>query len=603
MQNLRMAFNLHLNFLCEMQDNFSESAYHSIERLLTYDRKFPLEYGLDALNDIERELFNALEGFDDLKLTPTPESSADRYSMRLFYNSLGRLHIRPENEPLPNYAQKVKLEMIGYLSIPHAIFNQVEKNVKVALEKEAFLRAEIDAFLQTKEAAGQLQEVIDLVDDAVRHVEDVSIYIDDELFSVVADGNTNLIDTYNTQGLFSVLREKPIAKWTPAQRLALASFWFLFLSGRSVRFEEFNGKQLTACRLYTLLEKLLNYYTNQGDKSDLKTTPILRMGLFELAQAVGAAAQQSVGQPWLRYRQINGLTFLKTEEIAMTPPSSETDRAIPDSLAALYEHWIGKSFNLDLGYEKIFTELADAMIAQSVVAKETRLIESPAHTPLEILIQEIVAAALLVTDADYSMSSSLRDPSVLITEDDENRLSRMLALKTTDFYCCIASRPGLSQQIDRNISEQVYRPVQARMEYNRWHFIPGNFPKTSIPRSRNWFFPPSFPDLAELSDQHHPGHMLSSVKYCVRAPGPDLNLPPLLIGGYPYRGFYDVRVVRMDGVPFNLQEMMIVRHHCLWMGVVWRRIVNQCQSDPSSFKIIGFEKGCGYEVSSSGSLR
>jgi len=481
--------------------------------------------------------------------------------------------------------------------VPKAILARAEVAAAPGLAEEARLRTEVDVLLHAVARGGQLQSLIDLVDDAVRRVEAVCLYVDDELFSVV-ERFTSLIDKEGQRGLLSELREKPLGEWTPAQRLGVAGLRALFLSGRSVRFEEFNGKQMTARRLFARLRELAQSYVKHGAKLDLTT----QSGLFALATAVGQAAQQSVGQEWLRYRWINGLTFLKTERLACTPKSSEVDHAIPESIANLYACWVGKPFDRNLGYRKVFTALADVAISARMAGIVEKSAKTPAKTPLEVLIQEIVTAAVFATGADYGMSSSLRDLRPLLTADYRSRLQSMLALKPRDFYCCIVSRPGLREEVGQRISEDVYRAVQARMQYNRWHFVAGNFPETDVPRSRHYFYPPAMPDLAEWSDHHHGGHTRAGVRYSIRSPGPDMGQPPLSIAGYPYRGFYDVRVVRMEGPPFALRHMLVTRHHCLWMGVLWHRIVAYCERQPGAAVISGFEKGEGYEPEAKSSV-
>jgi len=171
------------------------------------------------------------------------------------------------------------------------------------------------------------------------------------------------------------------------------------------------------------------------------------------------------------------------------------------------------------------------------------------------------------------------------------QLRAVLSLKPKDFYCCITSRPALRALIGPAIVDDVYRPVQTRMQFNRWHFICGSFPESDVPRDRHYFYPPLTPDLAEWSDVWHAGHTRAGVRYSVRVPGPDMSLGPLYIGGHPYRGFYDVRVVRVAGEPFTLDDLLVVRLHCLWMGALWRRLVAD-----GSVAISGFTAGDGFEA-------
>jgi hypothetical protein len=229
--------------------------------------------------------------------------------------------------------------------------------------------------------------------------------------------------------------------------------------------------------------------------------------------------------------------------------------------------------------------VADAVVAATVGQSWTDQV-----SPVEGWIQQIVAGAVEMTASDYGMSSSLRNVLPFAqASSDEELIAHVASLTTKDFFCCVTSRPGLAQLIGPSIEHDVYQAVAMRMQFNRWHFICGNFPRASIPAGRHWFYPPLLPDHAEWSDVWHGGHIKAGVRYSVRAPGPDMTLLPLVIGRHTYRGFYDVRTVRMAGTPFDLDDLLAVRQHCLWMGALWRRLAT------SSVMIAGFQPGVGYE--------
>src|SRR2546430_6003019 len=67
-----------------------------------------------------------------------------------------------------------------------------------------------------------------------------------------------------------------------------------------------------------------------------------------------------------------------------------------------------------------------------------------------------------------------------------------------------------------------------------------------------------------------------------------MGCPPLTIAGIDFRGFYDVRVVRVEGPPFGLHDLMTVRAHCLWLGVIWHRIIARCDKDPETRRAVAF---------------
>lgn len=588
-QSSTSLFEQLLRSLCNDDRVFGEPAYLSIQRLLSFDGRLPLSHAWDSLLDYETYLITYLQDLPNLRIEETEHTSRHTKPLRIYYNGLGRLHVRSLDEPFPAYKEELGIYPIGYLNAPDALMLWAQKAASVGLREEELLRTQLDNFLATQEQNGALQEVIDAVYDAARHVEAVSFYVDDDFFSVV-EGFTTLVDKESKSGLLSRIRQLPTMQWSPPQRVCVAGMYALFSSGKSVRFEEFNGKNMSARRLFARLNDLVRDYYTHGASLEREETS----RLIDLATAVRTASEQSVGQAWLRYRLVNGLTFLKTERITLAEQDDANIVRIPENIVALFENYVGP-FDNTLPYQHIFSALADSVIKDTLTALPCYVPNGPADSPLEELIQEIVTSAMLSVEADYGMSSSIRRPGALVADNERDIITTVLSLTPADFYCCITSRPGLQELLGDRIQRHIYAAVQGRMQFNRWHFIPGNFDRSKIPSNRHFFYPPLLPDLAEWSDHHHAGHTRAPVRYSIRCPGPDMNLQPLQIAAHSYRGFYDIRVVRMDGTPFTLKELHTVRRHCLWMGEVWKRISNACTSHKDALCIRGFAKGQGYE--------
>jgi hypothetical protein len=585
-------FKATLYELCEDPQIFAEPSSCALHRLLTYDGKLPFSSGLDALAELDRELF--------LQACHIPVKICRSMTMqvpgvtwiRVFYNALGRLHLRLESAALPDYGEGVPLLPIGFIRMQEAVYQNAVEAVVPGRSEEIALRVELDGLLEKIERSSGLVALLDRVDDAVRHVEAVYFYVDDELFSVMERIST-LIPGDPGGGLLEALRTRALYEWSSAQRLCVAALRALFLSGKSIRFEEFNGRSLTARRLFARLRELAASYASHGIEVGLTDGK----DLFTLAEAVGRSAAQSVGQRWIRCRWVTGLTYLKTEYILDDQRRAVASEIIPARIRNLYESWIGKPAR-GMDYQTLFADMTDCALAAGWADNLEMPEGTPAEQPLGALIQEIVTSAVVMVRADYGMSSSVRDIRPFLLGDPQVVLAAILELKPKDCYCCIVSRPGMRAEMGATIVPHVYRAVQNRMQFNRWHFLPGNFPEEWIPRSRHYYYPPTMPDTAEWSDQTRAGHTKAGVRYSIRSPGPDMGQPPLRIGVSSYRGFYDVRLARMDGPPFTCDEMLTTRHHCLWMGVVWTRIVAYAQSAAARLRpvvIKGFEVGDGYE--------
>src|SRR5262249_27360417 len=92
--------------------------------------------------------------------------------------------------------------------------------------------------------------------------------------------------------------------------------------------------------------------------------------------------------------------------------------------------------------------------------------------------------------------------------------------------------------------------MSARMQYNSWHFIAGNLPRVPVVVARDYFVPPTIPDIAHHSDQHHHGHVAARVRYSIRSP------QPVEVLGRTFTGFIDLRLLRCEGPPFDEQDLI-----------------------------------------------
>jgi len=552
------------------------SAHAALTRVITFDGRLPVDHGAMQLADFDRHLYERLAALPQIRLHPQPPNGEGEL-IEAFWNTLGRLHLRPAGARRP-HSELVTFPTLGWMLVPDDVFKSAFDDTVRDETQELRLRIRLDALLTNAARDGKLEEIVNAAADSIRHVEAVSFYIDDELFAAMERFQT-MAEHKGARGIFSRLREQLSSpeSWSPAERLMVIALRALFLSGSSIRFEEFNGANLTARRLVERIHSLRDGYARQGIALEGDVS-----NLFALAEAIGRAARTSPERGVLRYRSVSGWTFRKTEHVRKLAVQPR-HLVFCERLALFAETWSGKTFD---GGEESAARVADAVVA----AAESQPWPAEQVSPVEGWIQQIVAGAVEMTAADYGMSSSIRNPAPLaLASSDEELMAYVASLTTKDFFCCVTSRAGLAELIGPSIEHDIYQAVAMRMQFNRWHFIPGNFPRQTIPAGRHWFYPPTMPDHAEWSDVWHGGHVKAGVRYSLRAPGPDMTLLPLVIGRHTYRGFYDVRTVRMAGTPFNLDDLLIVRNHCLWMGALWRRLAT------SRVVIHGFQPGVGYE--------
>jgi hypothetical protein len=411
---------------------------------------------------------------------------------------------------------------------------------------------EVDEVLEKWELSGELEQKIAELADRVERVETVFVFVGRDIFSK-SDAGSN---TLTREGLLEGLRKLPLADWRQSDRVFVVLAHCLFISGRSVRFEEFNGKQLstTAVREF-LLGRYASYYQAAGHDAENPRS----LSLFDLAERVRTLMSEADRSPMMRYRRINGLTFVKNEHLLNFPLPRDPE-VMPDLVAA-YGRALGVAPTGDVRGDLHRMTL-------EAVAADAR--ESAGESALGELLASIVLSAVIGTGSDYGMSSSVRDLARLRGAVPGGP-DGVLVLKRGDFFCCCLPHPARPDLKGDEAVAILWRAAQ-RMMYNRWHFAPGEFDRAEIPEKRHYFFPPQVPDIAEHAEHHHGGHTASRVRYTIRAPGAQVWHPPFTVFGHGFRGCYDIRLVRMEGPPFTLEQVAEAVRHCSLIDELWRTL-------------------------------
>lgn len=523
---------------------FDRPAGHSLVRLLTLASRVRFDAALEGLLPWEAAVVAEALSAETLRLRPPgAQLRADCEAVQVAQSSLGRLSLyAAREEPDPNSA------CLGLLELSLEASERAREEAEEAELLEASEREPLEQMLADMDTQGRLEQVVREVADRVDHVETVYVYVGRDLFARSDVGNTLL-----RGGELPALAELPLCEWSPNARLFVASFHLLFASGRSIRIEEFNGRQLSARAVRAWLEHKQRLYSAHlglscGPYGDLR----------QLAERVGELRQRLEAGGAAGFRRVNGLTMAKRERVARIAELNPGSGALGPVLSQ-YAH--ACSIALDGSPTEVVGSLAAAAL--------DRKMADPGSTLVERLLERIVLSAVCAAGADYGMSSSIRDLARLKPHGDE-RCAGVLELSKQDFFCVSVPHPELAERLEDDTLKEVLQAVASRMQFNRWHFIPGNFERTEIPSKRHYFFPPLMPDLAEWSDLRHPGHTNASVRFTVRAPGPALWRAPLRVFGNDYRGFFDIRLVRMSGPSFTLRELRIAAQHCALVEVVLR---------------------------------
>lgn len=457
----------------------------------------------------------------------------------------------------------------------------VAEEARVVASREAVELREIDAIVRDWFATGELDRRLVELADWVERVETVYVFIGRNIFSK-SDAGSN---TLTRDGLLVDLRTRPPETWRTADRLFVVAAHCLFVSGRSVRFEEFNGKQLSATRLR---QCLIDRYANYCAASGREPVGVHCLSLFELAERVRELMVEADRSPWMRYRRINGLTFVKNEYLADFALPRDPYR-MPKLVAEHGRTNLGISLSGDVRAGLRAMTLAAAALDADGDGPDTA--EGGA---IGELVGAIVLSAITTTDSDYGMSSSVRDLAGLRGAWPGDA-DGVLALKKGDFFCCcLPHTTRMSALADEEIVPILWRAAQ-RMMYNRWHFVPGEFDRAVVPEKRHYFFPPQVPDIAEHAEHHHGGHIASRVRFSIRAPGAQMWHPPFRVFGHGFRGCYDIRLVRMEGPAYTMTELVEAVRHCSLIDELWRTLATCVEQDTFPVRPVGGFDRAWYE--------
>jgi hypothetical protein len=328
--------------------------------------------------------------------------------------------------------------------------------------------------------------------------------------------------------------------WSDSDAVMVVCLTLLIRSAGFARIEEANGTQLTLHHVAELLERTRQRYNRIPGAPQVAPARAVEVEpLYALAQALGeqrAALPRGVQL----YREIHGSLMHKIERTAgpWGQRAEEVDREVSAQLRS----------RLPLSGSTLGELTAALAAAPEWLARP----HDDVGIGLESLIRETVVAALSTFHADFAMSRGMRSLSALIDALRAQDWARIVRWELPDFFCCVVPAPASQRYFGDSPAHlaDVTWSISARMQYNSWHFIAGNLPRVPEVVRRDHFVPPTIPDIALYSDQHHHGHVAARVRYSIRSP------QPVTILDRTFRGFVDLRLLRCDGTPFSEQDLL-----------------------------------------------
>jgi hypothetical protein len=332
----------------------------------------------------------------------------------------------------------------------------------------------------------------------------------------------------------------PVELWSDNDVLLVMCLMVLVKSAGYARIEEANGTQLTLDHVAQLLERTRQRYNVVPEGR--KVEPITAEGaepLIDLAESL-ARRRAEISKSVQLYREIHGPLMHKIERIA-----GETDDAARRREALVCAHLRD---SLPVAGATLTELAADIARAPEWLAKP----HDGFGTGLESVVYQSVCASLAAFDADFAMSRGMRSLPDLVRALRAQDWARISEWELPEFFCCVVPTPDARRYFGDSLEQlaDIAWSMSARMQYNSWHFIAGNLPRVPEVLARDHFVPPTIPDIAYFSDQHHNGHVAAKVRFSIRSP------QKVVVLDRAFTGFVDLRLLRCAGRPFDEQDLL-----------------------------------------------
>lgn len=345
----------------------------------------------------------------------------------------------------------------------------------------------------------------------------------------------------SNESMFSHLRGLPVRHWPADDAVFITCYWLLLKSGGHFRVEELNGTQFSLRAVAELFARKRDSYgtgpsSGAGTVADIEPTP------WNLESVGGEIAERRLRSLATRthYREIHGPLLNKREKIATpTPRVEERQRQVLERITSA-------------------TPLegdSPAEALEEFARAPAWLVEPSGNFKLgfEHLVYETVLALRDHCAADMAMSRGKRSVSALADALARNDWETICGWELPEFYCCVLPAESALGRFDDSwtaLADSVWA-ISARMQFNCWHHMAGNLPEVPAVLERDRFSPPTMPDVAYFSDNHHRGHTRNHIRFTIRSPH------AVTVSGLEFRGFTDVRLLRYDDVPFTEEDLIV----------------------------------------------
>lgn len=454
-------------------------------------------------------------------------------------NTSGRVVVRvPSKGPLEDEEKLIG----GMLRVPWSgpVLSAYQVELNKVLDRWRDSIADCRAWLAAAGTGGR-RDMLEVLKEAALRTAPFILYSGTRQYTNFRDRNTLTGKTLwpgHPDCALSSLVAVPLELWSDYDVQLVACLTLLVRSAGFARIEEANGTQLSVAHVAYLLERTrVAYNSISGGQQVARASSAGVPDLTELAAAL-SLRRREISQKVQLYREIHGPLMHKVERVAT---ALGPDRREAELCARLRDR-------LPVSGDTL------GELGASIAAAPGWLADPHCEfaTGLESLVYESVRASATVFEADFAMSRGMRSLPALTNALRADELGKIAAWDIPHFFCCVVPGPEARRHFDDSFSSlaDAAWAMSARMQYNSWHFLVGNLPRTPATAARDYFVPPTIPDIAYYADQHHHGHVAAKVRFSIRSPR------TVVILGRRFDGFVDLRLLRCQGPPFDERDLL-----------------------------------------------
>lgn len=521
----------------------------AVQVLLTLDGHVPADVQLRALSSSDEAALTALFGLT-WRGQDQPARGVGAYSDSddeepAFLGELaltrgGRIVLRtPSQAPLKRDGL-----VGGILRVPWSqqALHAYEQETARAAARLAESVADCRQWLAAQGAEGR-EELLEQAKEAALRTAPFVLYQEHNQYTNFRDQNTLTGKTLwpgHPDCTVSSLQGVPLELWSDSDVQLVVCLTLLIASAGFGRVEEANGTQLTTDHVAFMLERVRRGYNTVLPGPGIAPAASHRVADLAALAALLRERRAEAGRGGRLYREIHGALMHKIERVA--GPAAESALEVEAAICR------------ELRARLPLTGATLAELGEEAAAYPAWLIKpyDTYGTGLEALVHQTVTAAAHAFRADFAMSRGMRSLPALIAAMRGERWAEICAWDITRYFCCVVPLPDAARHFGDSVTTvaDVAWAMSSRMQYNSWHFVPGNLPRVGPVVERDHFVPPTLPDIAFFSDQHHHGHVNNKVRFCVRSP------QAVTVDGRRFNGFIDLRLLRCEGPPFTEQDLL-----------------------------------------------